>query len=98
MAAALALLFKLFPLYITVGLGWLAGRFLKASGSHIAGIMLCIVTPSVVFPGVMSAPLSASVIMLPFLAVYLRSQRLQGDLSYLHHANRSQYSGYSHAA
>lgn len=69
MAAALALLFKLFPLYITVALGWLAGRFLQASGSHIAGIMLYIVTPSVVFSGVMNAPLSASVIMLPFLVL-----------------------------
>ncbi|MFT6431573.1 MAG: putative permease [Halopseudomonas sp.] len=67
MAAALALLLKLLPLYITVGLGWLAGRFLNASGSHIAGIMLYIVTPSVVFSGVMSAPLSTSVILLPFV-------------------------------
>lgn len=67
MAAALALLLKLLPLYITVGLGWLAGRFLQASGSHIAGIMLYIVTPSVVFSGVMNAPLSASVILLPFV-------------------------------
>lgn len=67
MTAALALLFKLLPLYITVGLGWIAGRFLQASGSHIAGMMLYIVTPSVVFSGVMNAPLSASVILLPFV-------------------------------
>lgn len=70
MAAALALLLKLLPLYITVGLGWLAGRFLQASGSHIAGIMLYIVTPSVVFSGVMNAPLSASVILLPFVVFF----------------------------
>ncbi len=67
MAAALALLFKLTPLYVTVALGWLAGRYLEASGKHIAGIMLYIVTPSVVFSGVMAAPLSAEVIFLPFL-------------------------------
>lgn len=67
MTAALALMFKLLPLYITVGLGWIAGRFLQASGSHIAGMMLYIVTPSVVFSGVMNAPLSASVILLPFV-------------------------------
>ncbi|WP_022963231.1 AEC family transporter [Halopseudomonas pelagia] len=67
MSAALVLLYKLLPLYITVGLGWLAGRYLQASGSHIAGMMLYIVTPSVIFAGVMAAPLSASVIMLPFL-------------------------------
>ncbi|MEO9522049.1 AEC family transporter [Marinobacter alexandrii] len=67
MAAALALFFKLIPLYVTVALGWLAGRYLEASGKHIAGIMLYIVTPSVVFSGVMAAPLSPEVIFLPFL-------------------------------
>jgi Predicted permeases len=67
MSAALALLLKLLPLYVTVALGWIAGRFLEASGRHIAGIMLYIVTPSVVFSGVMAAPLSPEVILLPFL-------------------------------
>ncbi len=67
MAAALALFIKLIPLYVTVALGWLAGRYLEASGKHIAGIMLYIVTPSVVFSGVMAAPLSPEVIFLPFL-------------------------------
>lgn len=65
MTAALALFVKLLPLYITVALGWVAGRFLEASGKHIAGIMLYIVTPSVVFSGVMAAPLSVEVILLP---------------------------------
>lgn len=67
MAAALALFYKLLPLYVTVALGWIAGRYLQASGKHIAGIMLYIITPSVVFSGVMAAPLSAEVILLPFL-------------------------------
>ncbi|MDX1799439.1 MAG: AEC family transporter [Marinobacter sp.] len=67
MAAALALLYKLIPLYVTVALGWLAGRYLQASGRHIAGIMLYIITPSVVFAGVMSAPLSPEVILLPLI-------------------------------
>ncbi|MBB5320032.1 AEC family transporter [Marinobacter oulmenensis] len=67
MAAALALFVKLLPLYITVALGWIAGRYLEASGRHIAGIMLYIVTPSVVFSGVMAAPLSPEVILLPGL-------------------------------
>ncbi|PXX93685.1 transporter [Marinobacter vulgaris] len=67
MSAALALFVKLLPLYITVALGWIAGRYLEASGKHIAGIMLYIVTPSVVFSGVMAAPLSLEVIMLPGL-------------------------------
>jgi predicted permease len=67
MTAALALFFKLFPLYITVVLGWIAGRYLEASGRHIAGIMLYIITPSVIFYGVMKAPLSTEVILLPLL-------------------------------
>ena len=73
MTAALALLFKLLPLYITVALGWIAGRYLQASGRHIAGIMLYIVTPSVVFSGVMAAPLSLEVILLPFVVFILCS-------------------------
>ncbi|WP_328187424.1 AEC family transporter [Marinobacter sp. OP 3.4] len=73
MTAALALLYKLLPLYITVALGWLAGRYLEASGRHIAGIMLYIVTPSVVFSGVMAAPLSPSVILLPFIVFLICS-------------------------
>lgn len=67
MAAALALFIKLLPLYVTVALGWIAGRYLDASGKHIAGIMLYIVTPSVVFSGVMAAPLTPQVILLPAL-------------------------------
>lgn len=71
MAAALALFYKLLPLYVTVFLGWIASRYLEASGRHIAGIMLYIVTPSVVFSGVMAAPLSPEVIFLPFLTFTL---------------------------
>lgn len=73
MTAALALFVKLIPLYVTVALGWIAGRYLEASGRHIAGIMLYIVTPSVVFSGVMAAPLSPEVILLPFLTFGLCS-------------------------
>lgn len=73
MAAALALFYKLLPLYVTVLLGWIAGRYLEASGRHIAGIMLYIVTPSVIFAGVMAAPLSPAVILLPVLTFSLCS-------------------------
>lgn len=73
MAAALALFLKLIPLYVTVALGWVSGRYLEASGKHIAGIMLYIVTPSVVFSGVMAAPLSPEVVLLPFLVFAISS-------------------------
>lgn len=91
MAAALALFYKLLPLYVTVLLGWIAGRYLEASGRHIAGIMLYIVTPSVIFAGVMAAPLSPAVILLPLLTFGLCSllgilhllvaRRFVGDVS-----------------
>ncbi|MBS3803250.1 MAG: AEC family transporter [Oleiphilaceae bacterium] len=71
MTAALALFLKLIPLYITVFLGWIAGRYLEASGKHIAGIMLYIITPSVIFYGVMKTPLSTAVIFLPLLTFSL---------------------------
>lgn len=64
-SVVLSLFTKLLPLYVTVALGWIAGRYLEASGRHIAGIMLYIVTPSVIFSGVMAAPLSIEVLMLP---------------------------------
>jgi predicted permease len=67
MTAILSLLTQLLPLYITIALGWVAGRYLQASGGHIAGIMLYIITPSVIFAGVMQAPLSPSVILLPVM-------------------------------
>lgn len=67
MEAALTLFYKLLPLYITVGLGWVAGRYLGANSRSIAGIMLYIVTPSVIFSGVMAAPLSVEVLALPAL-------------------------------
>ncbi len=73
MIAALALLYKLMPLYIMVALGWVAGRYLDATGRNIAGIMMYIILPAVVFYGVMSAPLSAEVVLLPFLVLGLCS-------------------------
>ena len=69
LAAVFGLFYTLLPLYVTVALGWVAGRYLQASGRHIAGIMLYIVTPSVVFSGVMRAPLSLEVVLLPFLVL-----------------------------
>lgn len=58
---------KISPLYILVMLGWIAGRYLQASGRHIAGIMLYILTPSVVFSGVIAAPLTPELLLLPVI-------------------------------
>ncbi|QCF26880.1 AEC family transporter [Hydrocarboniclastica marina] len=61
------LLLKMLPLYATVALGWVAARYLDVSGRNIANLMLYILTPSVIFGGVIIAPLSAGVLMLPLL-------------------------------
>jgi len=71
MNEALILLYKMLPIYVLVLLGWIAGRFLDVRGNYIAGMMLYILTPSVVFSGVMSAPLSPEVLALPFLTFLL---------------------------
>lgn len=71
MNETLILLYKLLPIYVLVLLGWIAGRFLDVRGNYIAGMMLYILTPSVVFSGVMSAPLSPEVLALPFLTFLL---------------------------
>ena len=67
MAVVLSLASKLLPLYVTIVLGWIAARFLHTGGRHIAGLMLYIITPSVVFSGVMNAPLTGSILLLPLL-------------------------------
>lgn len=67
MAVVLSLLVKMLPLYATVGLGWLAGRYLDVSGRNIAGLMLYIITPAVIFSGVIVAPLTPAVLMLPLV-------------------------------
>lgn len=61
------LFIKLLPLYVTIFLGFVSGRKLGLSGNHIAGTMLYIITPIIVFSGVMSASLSPSTLILPFV-------------------------------
>lgn len=75
MTVVFSLLVKMLPLYATVGLGWLAGRYLEISGRNIASLMLYIITPSVIFSGVIVAPLTPAVLLLP-LIVWLVSALL----------------------
>lgn len=67
MNVVLPLLAKMLPLYITVVLGWVATRYLSVHGRNIANLMLYILTPSVIFGGVITAPLSPQVLALPFV-------------------------------
>jgi malate permease and related proteins len=91
MQAALALLYQMLPLYLTVVLGWVAGRYMGIGGRNLAGVMMYIILPSVVFLGVMNAPLTTEVILLPFIVLgfcsclgllhLVAARRLLGDAS-----------------
>ncbi len=66
MAVFVALVLALIPLYLMIALGYIAGRVLDLSGAPLARLMLYLITPIIVFGGVMSAPLSPSALTLPF--------------------------------
>lgn len=71
----LTLLYKIYPLYLIVGTGYLAGRFLKADRTTVSSILIYIIAPVVVFYGVATAPKNNSYLLLPvtffFLACFL---------------------------
>lgn len=63
----LELLFKILPMYFTLGLGFAAGRFLKVSREHVANLVIYIVAP-VVFAGTLaSGQLQVKHLALPVL-------------------------------
>lgn len=63
----LTLLGKLLPLYGLIFLGFIAGRALKAQKETVAGLLLYILSPFVVFHGVVTTVLDAGAISLPLL-------------------------------
>ncbi len=63
----LTLLFKLLPLYLIMGLGFVAVRALKVDRQSIARLLIYMVAPAVVFYGVSQTPLSWAMLSLPFL-------------------------------
>jgi len=67
MAVFLTLVMKLMPLYLMIGLGYIAGRFLELQSRHIAGTMIYMITPIIVFSGVMTVELSPLRAALPFM-------------------------------
>src|SRR5438552_2054663 len=65
MEIALALLFKLIPLYFVIFLGYIAGRFLRAQKATLASLLVYIISPLVIFHGVVTTTLDASALSLP---------------------------------
>ncbi len=65
MSEFLTLIAKIFPLYLIVGAGFLAGKKLKADRSTVAAILIYIIAPMVVFNGVATAPANNAYLLLP---------------------------------
>jgi malate permease and related proteins len=63
----LLLFAKIFPLYLIVAAGYLAGKKLKVDKDTIATIAIYIVTPVVIFNGVATAPSSNKYLLLPVI-------------------------------
>jgi hypothetical protein len=63
----IVLALKILPLYFIILLGYVAGKFLKVQKESIAPLLIYIVTPLIVFSGVVSVQLNAKIFSLPLL-------------------------------
>jgi len=65
------LLIKIFPLYLNVGLGFLATKYLDVQRHSVASLLIYIIGPIVVLSATMSVEINASIAFLPiFLYIF----------------------------
>lgn len=69
----LTLLAKLFPLYVIILLGYIAGKFLNVKKEAIASLLIYTIIPVVIFAGVSSIELNQNIILLPIFLFILGS-------------------------
>ncbi|MCU0652737.1 MAG: AEC family transporter [Candidatus Pacebacteria bacterium] len=67
MAIFWVLFFKIIPLYLMIGLGYIAARFLGAQKETVARILIYIIAPAVVFYGTATTTLDAANLSMPIL-------------------------------
>jgi predicted permease len=68
MLALLVVLFvKILPLSLLIVFGVIAGRWLGLTSQHMAGLMIYLLTPVIVFTGALNTPLTRSLLVLPLL-------------------------------
>ncbi len=67
------LFFKIIPLYLLIGLGFVAGKYLQASKETVARLLIYIIAPAVIFNSVFTTPIAANVLSLPILFFILCS-------------------------
>ncbi|CEI84949.1 permease [Ehrlichia minasensis] len=65
------LLFKILPLYITVLLGFIAGKFLKIDSPSVARLLFYIMGPIVVFSGISQITINSEILSLPFFTWFV---------------------------
>lgn len=65
MALFLTLIGKIFPLYLNIGLGYLASRFLRVDRGAVAALLFYIVGPLVVFSATINVRIEPAVAFLP---------------------------------
>ena len=68
-----ALLLKIVPLYMNIGLGYVASKALGTSRDSIARIMFFLINPIIIFNGVLNVKLNAGVLFLPLLIFAISS-------------------------
>jgi malate permease and related proteins len=61
------LVVKLIPLYVFIILGVLSGKFLKVDKEGLAKIAFYVITPEIIFTGILKTKLSLSLLSLPFV-------------------------------
>lgn len=67
MTIFLTLVFKILPLYLLIALGFIAGKYLKASKETVARLLIYMIAPAVIFNYVLTTQLTANVLSLPIL-------------------------------
>lgn len=68
----LEIFYKVIPLYFSILLGYIGGRFVRVKRADITRLVFYMLTPLIVFNGVLYTPLSVAVLTLP-LATYVVS-------------------------
>ncbi len=71
MSAFLTLLFKLIPLYSIIFLGFIADRFFHVKKESISPLLIYIISPLVVFQGIVSRDFTPSILILPFVFLFI---------------------------
>lgn len=71
MSAFFLLIVKLIPLYSLIFLGFIADRFLKVKKEAISPLLIYLISPLVVFQGIVSRDFTPSILLIPFIFLFI---------------------------